>query len=419
MRLWVISILVVQLCLTPTAAFADDHASLARAEQMLIDQPWADEAAWQELTGSGLPLTRPHLDDDTLWQVTFTYRGNPDVSAVRLDSVINAPRAAEIVSDYQRDFTLPLTRLAESDIWVLTLDVPRDVQASYSFLVTTTTGTHRRTDPANRRHLRGNDAEALLIGDRVRGELAVRPLPPRLRRPAQLNAFDSDALDRTVFLKIHLAPDNPDNAGLLVLYDSFLWGVRAPAWEIVHNLVSQGHIPPTHVVLIDQLDPVSAQHNYSDQTTFIADELLPYLREEFDLDVRTEDIVLSGASRRGLAATITAFERPDAVGAALSLSGSFYWAPEGEPMEWLSRQLNGPEANSARFYLAAGSLEYVHTSTNDGHVMLDTNRRMTRQLESFGYDAQMAVFSGGHDVAAWRSALAEGLIALLGEAEDS
>jgi enterochelin esterase-like enzyme len=418
MRLWVILILVVQLCLTSNAALADEHASLARAEQMLTDQPWADEAAWQVLAGSGLPLTTPHADDETLSQVTFAFRGNRDVSAVRLDSVINAPEAAMIVSDYQRDFTLPLTRLAGSDIWVLTLDVPRDVQASYSFLVTTTTGTHRRTDPANTRHLRGNDAEALLIGDRVRGELAVRPLPPRLQRPPQLNTFDSEALDRTVFLKIHLAPENPAGAGLLVLYDSFLWGVRAPAWEIVHNLVSQGYIPPTHVVLIDQLDVTSARHNYADQSAFIADELLPYLRDELDLDVRTRDIVLGGASRRGLAAAITAFERPDAVGAALSLSGSFYWAPDGEPMEWLSRQVDRPEQATARFYLAAGSLEYVHTSTNRGHVMLDTNRRMASRLEAFGYDAEMSIFSGGHDVAAWRSALAEGLIALLGEAEE-
>ena len=99
----------------------------------------------------------------------------------------------------------------------------------------------------------------------------------------------------------------------------------------------------------------------------------------------------------------------------ISLSGSFYWAPEGEAAEWLGRDLRPAGPRAPRFYLAAGQLEYVETSTNGGHVMLDVNRRFGTALTAAGYEAELAIFPGGHDIAGWRHALADGLVALLGE----
>jgi len=71
-------------------------------------------------------------------------------------------------------------------------------------------------------------------------------------------------------------------------------------------------------------------------------------------------------------------------------------------------------AEAPRFHLAAGRLEYVETTTNDGHVMLATNRRFQVALARAGYDAELRIFPGGHDIAGWRHALAEGLVDLLG-----
>ena len=412
MRGRVLSILICLFSGFGAVAETVENARLTEAEAILVDQPWADLAAWQALSSHGLPLIDNHPENETLSRVTFAYRGSPDIVSVRLDSVLNAPYAAPWVSDYHRDFTLPLSRIAGSDIWSLTLDVHRDVQASYSFLVETDAGFIRRGDPANPRRLRGQDAEAVLIGDRVGEASAWRPIPPRLQRPAQALVMDSEALNRAVFLNVHPAvTENPD-APILILYDSFLWGVRAPAWEIVQNLVDQGRIPPVHVVLIDQIDAASAALNYADQSAFIADELLPYLSSQSGL---TGPVILGGASRRGLSATITALQNPDDIDAVISLSGSFYWAPEGDAMEWLPRQIRQAPDRAPRFYLAAGSLEYAPTSTNRGHVMLDTNQRMAEALISSGYEVELDIFAGGHDIAAWRAALAEGLVSLLGE----
>lgn len=134
-------------CLVWLAMTMPAHARLDEAEALAIltAQPQAEEAAWQALAGQGLPIIEPHPGDDSLARVTFAYRGHDGVSEVRLDSVINAPLAADFVDDYREDFTLPLSRLNGSDLWTITLDVKRDVQASYSFLVGELSGVYRRS----------------------------------------------------------------------------------------------------------------------------------------------------------------------------------------------------------------------------------------------------------------------------------
>jgi len=183
---------------------------------------------------------------------------------------------------------------------------------------------------------------------------------------------------------------------------------------LLARLAEAGEIPATHLVLIDQLDPASATRAYADQAVFIADEVLPTLREEAGLTPQRETTLVAGASRRGLSVSLTALSRPDLIGGVISLSGSFYWAPEGEAPEWAARQLTQAPVPSPVFHLAAGRLETVLTATNRGHVMLDANRAMAEALHAQGYAAELVVYPGGHDIAGWRSALADGLVTLLG-----
>ena len=141
------------------------------------------------------------------------------------------------------------------------------------------------------------------------------------------------------------------------------------------------------------------------------------MRTQTGWQLAREDVVLGGASRRGLSAAITGLTRPEAVGAVLSLSGSFYWSPPGEAPQWLARQLTEAPDDAPRFLLAAGSLEYIVTSTNQGHVMLETNRNMAAALSNAGYQTGLAIYPGGHDMAAWRLALADSLQALYAPAD--
>lgn len=383
------------------------------ASAVLASRPHAEDEVWRDLSRRGLPLVEDHPDDPALKRVTFAFQGHDGITGVRLDSVVNAPYVRGEVSDYVRDFTLPLQRLGETQIWTLTLDVERDVAATYSFLVELTTGTRRMADSENRRRLRGVSAETVLMLAPREVDAAIRPVPFMQRRPAGALAIDSEALGRTVLLQHHAVRNPPAAAPVVVIWDSFLWGVRAPAWEIVQNLVDQGRMPPAHVVLIDQLDPESADRRYQDQSAFIGEELQPFLAEKG----MTGPLTLAGASRRGLAATLAALDNPDQVDGAISMSGSFYWSPQDEEPEWLARSLEPAAASAPRFILNAGSLEYVVTSTNQGHVMQSANHNMTEALSAAGYDAVYREFSGGHDTAGWRGALASSLDALFDDVE--
>lgn len=381
------------------------------AAAVLESRPHAEDEIWRDLSRRGLPLVEEHPENPALRRVTFAFKGNQGVTGVRLDSVINAPYVRGEVSDYVRDFTLPLHRLGDTQIWTLTLDVERDVAATYSFLVELSTGTRRMADMENPRRLRGVAAETVLLLAPREVDPAIRPVPFMQRRPADALAIDSAALGRVVLLQHHAVGSPGADAPVIVIWDAFLWGERAPAWEIVHNLVDQGRMPPAHVVLIDQLDPESAGQRYHDQSRFIGQELQPFLAEHGIAGPLT----LAGASRRGLAATLAALDNPGQVDAAISLSGSFYWSPTDEAPEWLARDLPPADLSAPRFILNAGSLEYVVTSTNQGHVMQSANRNMTEALNRSGYSAVYHEFAGGHDTAGWRGALAASLDALFAD----
>jgi enterochelin esterase-like enzyme len=388
---------------------------VAGLEAMLAERPHARDEAWRTLSQPRLPLRSLDPDNPGHALVTFAWRGDAQTTSVRLDSVINAPRARQPVTDYIADFTLPMTRMEGADIWTLTLSVPRDVEAVYSFLVEREGRVQRWSDPANPARLGGRDGESLLRLDRAPRADIHRPLAFDETITAQRLTVDSAALGRQVQLDLFRLPDAPDDAPVLILYDAFLWGERARASDMLARLATRGDIPPTHLVLIDQLDPASANHAYADQAAFIADELLPALQAEAGLAPRRETTLLAGASRRGLSASLTALARPDTIGGVISLSGSFYWAPDGAAPEWARRQLVPAPDEAPRFHLAAGRLETIVTSTNQGHVMLETNRAMAQALTEHGYPVELAVYPGGHDIAGWRSALADGLLGLLGE----
>jgi len=392
----------------PQPATLLSSPAVEAAQATLAERPHAEDEIWRDLTGRGLPLVETHPSDASLRRVTFAFRGHDGVTGVRLDSVLNAPYVRGEVSDYRRDFTLPLTRLADTDIWTITLDAEHDVSATYSFLIEQGEALRRRADSLNPRRLRGVAAESVLMLAPREADPAIRPVPFIQREAANALALDSKVLGRTVLLQHHAVREAGPEAPVIVVWDAFLWGVRAPAWEIVRNLVDQGRMPPAHVVLIDQLDPGSAGRRYADQSVFIGEELQPFLAER----EMGGPLVLAGASRRGLAATRAALDNPDQVAAAISLSGSFYWSPEDEAPEWLARTLMPAGPSAPRFVLNAGTLEYVVTSTNQGHVMQATNRNMTEALNRAGFAAVYREYAGGHDTAGWRGALAGSLDAL-------
>jgi enterochelin esterase family protein len=133
------------------------------------------------------------------------------------------------------------------------------------------------------------------------------------------------------------------------------------------------------------------------------------------VSTRSEDVVVSGTSRRGLVAALMALRNPEMIGNVLSLSGSYYWKPHDEgAWVWLAREFAAAERRPVRFYVAAGELETFVNPGNHGHYLVGTNRHVRDVLRARGYDLTYVEFNGVHSELNWQDWLADGLVHLLG-----
>lgn len=375
------------------------------------------ERFWARMQAAGTPLVEPAGDDPGHSLVTFLYEGGPATRRVRLASDLNALLIEGAAPDFE---TLGLLQhLPGSDLWYLTFHVRNDLRITYWFEVTADTLDRATTE------LDPHNPSTYLAGTRwAESALTLPDAPARPWRddPAPRGrwhdlAVPSRALDGPQAVRVY-TPGGYDTRraeayAVLVASDAVAFSVHVPADRIVEHLAGSGAIPPTVLVLVPDLAGAFDSTGYDPAATFVADELLPTVRREFRVTDDPARVALSGTSRRGLIATYVAFARPDAVGNALALSGSYYWRPPGDAeFEWLPRTVAQAPPGPARFYLAAGLLETVVTATNEGHYLLATNRHMRDVLVAKGYDLRYVEFYGVHSLFNWEDWLADGLRAL-------
>lgn len=116
---------------------------------------------------------------------------------------------------------------------------------------------------------------------------------------------------------------------------------------IMDNLLAEGAIQPLVAVMVDnpgrtwqesmaiREKELSCHAPFAD---FLAQELRPWLRQTCALTADPAQTIVAGGSLGGLAAAFAALTHPESFGSVLSMSGSFWWRPDGEEeWEWLTR----------------------------------------------------------------------------------
>jgi enterochelin esterase family protein len=86
---------------------------------------------------------------------------------------------------------------------------------------------------------------------------------------------------------------------------------------------------------------------------------------------------------------------------------------DSEP-NWVARQFIARPKLPLRWHLDAGSEEL--DVSGGGNSILLTTRTLRDVLRAKGYEVHYQEFAGGHDYLSWRGTLADGLIALMGDA---
>jgi enterochelin esterase family protein len=207
---------------------------------------------------------------------------------------------------------------------------------------------------------------------------------------------------------------------MLVCFDGWVYSHPefVPTPTILDNLIAGGEIPPMIAVFIDQAQQPQRNIELTNNQPFldfVANELLPKVRQSWRATSNPATTIVCGSSSGGLASAFFAFSRPDIFGNVLSQSGAFWPGKEhNDPdHEWLTHQFQSAPKVAVRFVLQVGVLETGGPTPLNGPSILKTNRHLRDVLRAQGYEVQYEEIAGGHESISWRGGIAEGLIYLL------
>jgi enterochelin esterase-like enzyme len=363
---------------------------------------------WEEVQGK-TPLIEPVRGDDQIRRVTFLWRGGAEASEVRLEGQfpLDSPGA-------------PLLRLANTDVWFLTVRLPATARFTYGFK---RPGKSQIFDPLNPLRFRSISYTELPAAP-PQSWLVIQPeVPKGTLWPEKLK---SENLKEERSVSIYTPPGYDPKSGsygLLVLFDGQDYRGPMPIPTILDNLLAAKRIRPLVAILIDNPNEESRDRDlecYPPFADFVAKELIPWARQHYRFSAEPERTIVGGVSLGGLNAAYCALRYPEVFGNVLSQSGAFGYFPGWEdpgatdysPSGWLIQQFVTTRRLPIKFYLEAGLFE------NDcPDPLLTQNRRMRDVLEAKGYLVTYSEFAGGHEFISWRGSVADGLMALAGRGQ--
>ncbi len=391
-----------------------------QALQQALVQGGTTDAFWNERARAGTPMVEPLSPTHAL--VTFLWRGAHNTS-VRL---FGSPSG-------NHD---PLQRLDTSDVWWASFEMPHTARLSYRMApdvprVQGSAMEQRRAilataqrDPLNATFFPVTDgADAATDVFQGSSVLALPAAPPQpwvqaragvARGVLEQHRLASQVLgnERAVWT---YRPAGTAPQALLVLFDAHAYRDDVPTPRILDNLLADGLIPPTALVLVGNASPEARGTELPPNPAFarfLDEELLPWVQRQ-GLAQPAARTVIAGSSYGGLASSYAALQHPQWFGNVLSLSGSYWWAPKGHMPGWMQRAYAAAPLqpdHPVRFYLDAGRYEAARGG-QDG--ILETNRHLGDVLRAKGYAVTQVEHDTGHDYLHWQGSLGCGLVALL------
>jgi enterochelin esterase-like enzyme len=340
-------------------------------------------------------------------QVTFVYRGRE--SEVFLQHWIKA-------LPQQQGFE----HLAHTDLWYLTLDLPRRSRIEYKIGLA----------QGNPRGAHGQGQRARLIRDPLNPHHALDPFgansvvhtegyevpdwtqPDPEARAGELREIriDSEAFggQRTVQVYLPARYRETRHYPLLVIHDGEDFLRFASLQTVLDNLIHRLEIQPLVCALITSPNRIEEYANDERHTRFVVDELLPRMESDFSLLGGPGARGLLGASFGAIASLSTAWRRPGVFGRLCLLSGSFLFTDIGEHeggpafdrvVEFMNAFRKDPGRPANQVFLSCGVYE----------PMIYYNRSMVPLFQSTGVRVRFHEARDGHNWENWRDRLREGL----------
>lgn len=408
----------------------------------------------EEVQKQGTPLIEPIPEDKTHVWVTFLwFAKEPVQNVVVFSGLTNYAYTRAVLPEMQ------MTRLDGTDIWCKTFKVRKDARFAYQLSVNdslipeedeTDDNARRarlRSDPLNPHHVHdaisktsdAANAESLVELQDAPAQFWIR----QSGKPAgQLKSYQlrSEILKNERSVTVYSPPGYKAKAGpypLLVVFDGEAYTDSVPTPTILDNLIAARKIPSVVAVFINNaptnqpyLRTLELSCNAS-FTRFLVNELLPWVRQRYNVTRRSANTAVGGASRGALAAACAALDHPEIFGNVFSQSGFFVYkdknwfkrvghdvAPDNTAQEEKAWEEYGNVINqfvrrpkrAIRIYLEAGIFENTYHPS-----VLMANRHLRDVLLAKGYRIQYEEFAGHHSPVNLRGSLATALIFVFAE----
>ena len=371
------------------------------------------ERFWVEADGKA-PLVEKFPNEDGLLLVTFLWRAGSEVSSVLLQGGPPTPAQKWLV------------RLLDTDLWFRTEPVPQDARFTYGYEVRTNENLPPEVEavPDKLNH-RSFDARSFVELPAAPPQRWIQRLPGVPQGKVTLSKIQSKCLTAERDIGVYTPADYSPHGkpcNILVVFDGQSYQELVPLPVILDNLIAEAQIPPTVAIGIPNPSHEIRQrdlHCYDPFADFVAKELIPWARSNYNISTDPHRAAVAGSSAGGLTAAFCAFRYPKVFGNVLSQSGSFWYAPGQrdsvpdylQDRGWLTRQFVSTQRLPLRFFIETGRFEF-QAQVFDHHRIRDV-------LEAKGYPVIYREYNGAHDYFNWRGTFGVGLMSLFGkEPED-
>ena len=331
---------------------------------------------------------------------TFLWRGEAEEVMVR-HRVVGLPDP------------LHLRRLADTDLWHATIELPEGSRVEYQFEVVRG-GVREQylNDPLNPRLAHGpfgSQSVAAASGYVV----PSWTLPDPEARPGTIDSISlrSKALRREQWVRLYRPARFREvrRYPLLIVHDGDDYLNYAAAKTVLDNLIHRGEVAPLVAAFIPPGNRLVEYANHAPHARFVARELVPYLTEELPLIDLPDGRCLMGSSFGGVASLSTAVRYPSVFGSLLLQSGSFVFTDIGAEhgggpvFDPVVKFVNGyrarPRVVADRIYQTCGIYE----------PLITPNRSMVSTFRDTGMEVRYVEARDGHNWENWRDRLRDAL----------